>query len=97
MKLSYPIEQYKENLVLTKEREVMAFYTIPYFSSSPINFKKKKETKETIEKAVRKLLPNAYFELSLVSRDFLLEEKMSDLAKLLYLKIKNLEKFILKK
>lgn len=80
MKLSYPIERYKENLVLTKEREVMAFYTIPYFSSSPINFKKKRETKETIEKAVKKLLPNAYFELSLVSRDFLLEEKMSDLA-----------------
>ncbi|WP_271327871.1 ATP-binding protein [Lactococcus muris] len=80
MKLSYPIEKYKDNLVLTKEREVMAFYSIPYFSSSSINFKKKEETKESIEKAIKKLLPNAYFELSLVPRDFLLEEKMSDLA-----------------
>lgn len=83
MKLSYPIETYQENLVLTKEREVMAFYAIPYFAISPVNVKKKGEMKETLEKALKKLLPHAYFEISLVSRDFLLQEKMSDLLETL--------------
>ena len=83
MKLSYPIEKTKGNLALTKEREVIAYYTVPYFSSSVVNIKKKEETKGLIESTLKKLLPNKFFEISLIPRDYLLPEKMSDLAKTL--------------
>lgn len=83
MILTYPIKKIHKNLAITDEREVLAFYSIPFFSSSPIDVKKKATTKESIATALRKLMPNADFELSLVSKDFLLFEKMSDMSKIL--------------
>lgn len=80
MNLSYPIEQHKGNLALTQESEAVAYYTVPYFSSSVVNVKQKEETKGAIEATLTKLLPNRYFEISLVARDFLLPEKMSDMV-----------------
>ncbi|XHB95948.1 hypothetical protein AAFF39_05310 [Lactococcus garvieae] len=58
----------------------MAYYMIPFFSSSVVHAKKKKETKALIEATLSKLLPNKFFEVSLIAKDFLLKEKMSDMA-----------------
>jgi hypothetical protein len=84
MKLEYPIERIHGNLALTKEREVLAFYTIPYFSTSPIDVKQKEEMKQIAERTLRKLKPNQYFELSLVPRDLLLGERLSELSTTLW-------------
>ena len=82
MQLDYPIERIYGNLALTKEREVVAFYTIPNFSHSVVD--DREGLKLAIEQAVRKLAGNGNFEISLVPRDYLLKEKMDAMKNTLF-------------
>ncbi|QQC74081.1 ATP-binding protein [Lactococcus garvieae] len=84
MKLDYPIVKTHGNIARTKEGETLAFYTVPYFSSSIIDFSGKVKIKKSIATAIRKIAPNSYFEIALVPRDFLLGEKMDALKETLY-------------
>lgn len=84
MHLEYPIEQIHNNLALTKNHEVVAFYTIPHFSNSVIDGGGREQLKGAIEQSVRKLSSYMDFELALVPRDYLLHEKMNELKRTLY-------------
>jgi hypothetical protein len=79
MNLEYPIQSIHENLALTKNNEVMAFYKMPYFSTTKGKDEVRLELKNKIGSVLRKLRPNGWFEIHLVSKDFLLKEKMNDM------------------
>lgn len=84
MKLDYPIVNTKGNIARTKQGDTLAFYTVPYFSSSIIDFSGKATIKKAIATAIKKIAPNKYFEISLVPKDFLLGEKMDAMKETLY-------------
>jgi len=73
----------KENLALTKEQEVIAYYKVPNMTVSVVDNKQKKKNKESVGRALKKLLPNKDFEIALVPKDYRLIEKMRETSKLL--------------
>jgi hypothetical protein len=83
MNLEYPFQALHGNLAVTREQEVYAFYTVPYFSTTK-EPRKKEEMKALLTRVFRKLEPNRDFEISLVPRDFLLQEKMEAQKRTLY-------------
>lgn len=80
---AYPIMDTYEHLVVTTTNEVIAYYKIPSMTVAITDEKKKVKIKDDVGRALRKLLPNHYFEIALVPKDFRLVEKMQDMAELL--------------
>ena len=78
--LTYPISKTHSNLVMRKDREVLAFYRIPNTPITITNDKKKLEHKITVSQLIKKLAKNKSFEISLIPKDYLLEEKMNDFS-----------------
>ena len=76
----YPIIRMKNNLVLTKEREVVAFYAVSGFSFSVIDIEKREKHKLLTERVLRKLKSFETFELALIPKDFRLHEKFGGLS-----------------
>ena len=82
-KLSYPILKTYENLALKTDKAVMAFYRVPNTPITITDNGKKNKHKLATAQLFKKLTKNKSFELSLIPKDYLLEEKMTDFSKAL--------------
>lgn len=80
IKLVYPILKTHENLALKTDKSVMGFYRIPNTHITITNRTKKQEHKLSIAQLIKKLVKNKTFEISLIPKDYLLEEKMKDFS-----------------
>ncbi|MFC2797143.1 MAG: ATP-binding protein, partial [Streptococcus sp.] len=80
IKLVYPILKTHENLALKTDKSVMGFYRIPNTHITITNRTKKQDHKLTIAQLIKKLVKNKSFEISLIPKDYLLEEKMKDFS-----------------
>jgi hypothetical protein len=94
-KLSYPILKTHENLALKTDKTVMAFYRVPNTPITITDRGKKNKHKLTATQLFKKLSKNKSFELSLIPKDYLLEEKMADFSKALAPDSKELGKELL--
>lgn len=79
-RLEYPIAKTDGNMALRKDGVVTAFYRVPNTPITITDTDKKKKHKITVSQVVKKLAKYKYFEVSLISRDYLLEEKMRDFS-----------------
>lgn len=79
----YPIVDTYDHLVVTSDDQVIAYYKIPSMTVTVVDGKKKTKIKEDVGRTLKKLLPNQYFEIALVPKDFRLIEKMQDMTKVL--------------
>lgn len=79
-RLEYPIAKTDGNMALRKDGVVTAFYRVPNTSITITDTDKKKKHKITVSQVVKKLAKYKYFEVSLIPRDYLLEEKMRDFS-----------------
>lgn len=79
-RLEYPIAKTDGNLALRKDGVVTAFYRVPNTPITITDTDKKKKHKITVSQVVKKLAKYKYFEVSLIPRDYLLEEKMRDFS-----------------
>lgn len=79
-KFEYPIKASSGNLLLTKQREVVALYKVPSLSVTIIDEKRKKEIKESVCRIIRKFVPHKEFEIALIPKDFRLSEKARDMT-----------------
>ncbi|GFH40808.1 ATP-binding protein [Lactococcus insecticola] len=80
LNLEYPIAKVHNNMVLTKEKEVIAYYVIPSTPITLVDEEKKKRQKINVMQVISKLKQNKNFEIALVPQDYLLIEKMRDLS-----------------
>ena len=78
--LTYPIRETHENLALKKDRTVVAYYRIPNTPITITDDEKKGKHKITVAQMMKKLQKNKFFEISLIPKDYLLEEKMRDFS-----------------
>ena len=78
--LTYPIRETHENLALKKDRTVVAYYRIPNTPITITDEEKKGKHKITVVQMMKKLQKNKFFEISLIPKDYLLEEKMRDFS-----------------
>ena len=78
--LTYPIRETHENLALKKDRTVIAYYRIPNTPITITDEEKKGKHKITVAQMMKKLQKNKFFEISLIPKDYLLEEKMRDFS-----------------
>lgn len=74
----YPIAKSFDNIALRKDGKVMAFYRVPSVPITITDDGKKKKHKERLQQLIKKLAKNKNFELALIPKDYLLEEKMRD-------------------
>ena len=81
--LTYPIRETHENLALKKDRTVVAYYRIPNTPITITDEEKKDKHKITVAQMMKKLQKNKSFEISLIPKDYLLEEKMRDFSEAL--------------
>ena len=79
-RLEYPIAKTDGNMALRKDGVVTAFYRVPNTPITITDTDKKKKHKITVSQVVKKLVKYKYFEVSLIPRDYLLEEKMRDFS-----------------
>ena len=79
-RLEYPIAKTDGNMALRKDGVVTAFYRVPNTPITITDTDKKKKHKITVSQVVKKLAKYKYFEVSLIPRDYLLEEKMRDFS-----------------
>ena len=79
-RLEYPIAKTDGNMALRKDGVVTAFYRVPNTPITITDTDKKKKHKITVSQEVKKLAKYKYFEVSLIPRDYLLEEKMRDFS-----------------
>lgn len=79
-RLEYPIAKTDGNMALRKDGVVTAFYQVPNTPITITDTDKKKKHKITVSQVVKKLAKYKYFEVSLIPRDYLLEEKMRDFS-----------------
>ena len=94
--LTYPIRETYENLALKKDRTVVAYYRIPNTPITITDEEKKGKHKITVAQMMKKLQKNKSFEMSLIPKDYLLEEKMRDFSEALADDSRELgEKFLL--
>ena len=73
--LKYPIKETYQNLVFKEDRNVVAYYRIPNTPITITDDEKKDRHKITVTQMMKKLQKNKYFEISLIPKDYLLEEK----------------------
>ena len=78
--LTYPIRETHDNLALKKDHSVVAFYRIPNTPITITDDEKKWKHKTTVAQMMKKLQKNQHFEISLIPKDYLLEEKMRDFS-----------------
>ena len=78
--LTYPILETHDNLVLKRDRSVMAYYRIPNTPITITDDGRKNKHKLTVAQMMKKLQKNQYFEVSLIPKDYLLEEKLKDFS-----------------
>ena len=78
--LTYPIRETHENLALKKDQTVVAYYRIPNTPITITDDEKKGKHKITVAQMMKKLQKNKFFEISLIPKDYLLEEKMRDFS-----------------
>lgn len=76
--LQYPIKKTHDNLILRKDKQVMAYYRIPNTPITITDDEKKEKHKLTVSQLFKKLAKNKTFDLTLIPKDYLLEEKMRD-------------------
>ncbi len=80
LKLVYPILKTQDNIALTTDKTVMSFYRIPNTPITITDKAKKQKHKLTTAQLIKKLVKNKSFEVSLIPKDYLLEEKMKDIG-----------------
>lgn len=80
LKLVYPILKTQDNIALTTDKMVMSFYRIPNTPITITDKAKKQKHKLTTAQLIKKLVKNKSFEVSLIPKDYLLEEKMKDFS-----------------
>ncbi|MGT2888369.1 ATP-binding protein [Streptococcus didelphis] len=79
-KLEYPIDRIHENLALRKDKVVVAYYRIPNTPITITDSDKKDNHKEKVAQVIKKLAKYKNFDISLIPKDYLLGEKMSDFS-----------------
>lgn len=77
-KLEYPIDSIYGNLALRKDKVVIAYYRIPNTPITITDSDKKDSHKDKVAQVIKKLAKYKHFDISLVPKDYLLTEKMSD-------------------
>lgn len=78
--LSYPIARTHENMAMRKDKSVLAYYRIPNTPITVTDDDKKQKHKITVAQMIKKLQKSQHFEISLIPKDYLLEEKMMDFS-----------------
>lgn len=81
--LVYPITRTHEHLAMRDDKSVIAFYRIPNTPITITDAEKKDKHKITVAQMIKKLAKNKQFEISLIPKDYLLEEKMVDFSEAL--------------
>ena len=81
--LTYPIKATNKNLALKKDQSVVAYYRIPNTPITITDEYKKEKHKINVSQIMKKLKKNKHFEISLIPKDYLLEEKLRDFSKAL--------------
>ena len=76
--LQYPIKATYRNLIYRKDKHVAAYFRIPNTPITITDNDKKRKHKWTVSQLIKKLAKNQHFEISLIPKDYLLEEKMRD-------------------
>lgn len=77
-KLEYPIDRIHKNLALRKDKVVVAYYRIPNTPITITDSDKKDSHKTKVAQVIKKLAKYKNFDISLIPKDYLLGEKMSD-------------------
>ncbi|HGI4873143.1 TPA: ATP-binding protein [Streptococcus agalactiae] len=77
-KLEYPIDRIHQNLALRKDKVVVAYYRIPNTPITITDSDKKDSQKAKVAQVIKKLAKYKNFDISLIPKDYLLGEKMSD-------------------
>ncbi|HFE9533544.1 TPA: ATP-binding protein [Streptococcus agalactiae] len=77
-KLEYPIDRIHQNLALRKDKVVVAYYRIPNTPITITDSDKKDSHKTKVAQVIKKLAEYKNFDISLIPKDYLLGEKMSD-------------------
>ena len=83
IKLQYPIMTTHNNIVICHDKSVIAYYRIPNTPITITDDAKKEKHKQTVAQTINKLAKNKTFDISLIPKDYLLEEKMNDFSKAL--------------
>lgn len=83
IKLQYPIMTTHNNIVICHNKSVIAYYRIPNTPITITDDEKKEKHKQTVAQTINKLAKNKTFDISLIPKDYLLEEKMNDFSKAL--------------
>ena len=81
--LTYPFKTINKNLALKKDQSVVAYYRIPNTPITITDEYKKEKHKITVSQIMKKLKKNKHFEISLIPKDYLLEEKLRDFSEAL--------------
>lgn len=81
--LTYPIKATNENLALKGDQSVVAYYRVPNTPITITDEYKKEKHKITVSQIMKKLKKNKHFEISLIPKDYLLEEKLRDFSEAL--------------
>ncbi|HEP2676607.1 TPA: ATP-binding protein [Streptococcus pyogenes] len=76
--LEYPITRTQNNIALRKDGIVSVFYRIPNTPITITDTDKKTKQKVLVSQVMKKLATYQYFDVALVPKDYLLEEKMRD-------------------
>ncbi|HGD4470545.1 TPA: ATP-binding protein [Streptococcus agalactiae] len=77
-KLEYPIDRIHQNLALRKDKVVVTYYRIPNTPITITDSDKKDSHKAKVAQVIKKLAKYKNFDISLIPKDYLLGEKMSD-------------------
>ncbi|MDT2749593.1 ATP-binding protein [Streptococcus parauberis] len=77
-KLEYPIDRIHQNLALRKDKVVVAYYRIPNTPITITDNDKKDSHKTKVSQVIKKLAKYKNLDISLIPKDYLLGEKMSD-------------------
>lgn len=77
-KLEYPIDRIHQNLALRKDKVVVAYYRIPNTPITITDSDKKDSHKAKVAQVIKKLAKYKNFDISLIPKDYLLGEKISD-------------------
>ena len=84
MKLEYPlIDCIKRNIVLTQEKEAIAYYRIKSETVMLTDLEKKAKTKKKVARALNRLKNNGGFEINLLPVNADIRTKMSEMRNLL--------------
>lgn len=78
--LQYPITMTHKNIVICHDKSVVAYYRIPNIPITLTDDDRKEKHKFIVAQTINKLYKNKTFEVALVPKDYLLEEKMNDFS-----------------